>query len=41
MFALQFGQLARVMTFAGGEDEEQKSERAKRREPRTKHAREE
>ena len=41
MFALQFGQLARVMAFAGSEDEKQTGEHAERREPRTKHAREE
>ena len=37
MFLLRFGQLARVMTFAGVEDEEQTDERDERKQ--TKHAR--
>ncbi len=41
MLFLQFRQLAHVMSFARGENEEETGERRERRKPRTKHAREE
>jgi hypothetical protein len=41
MLFLQFGQLADVMSFAGGENENETGECRERRKPRTKHAREE
>jgi hypothetical protein len=41
MFALDFRQFARVMTFAGSEDEKQTGERRERKQPKTRHARQE
>lgn len=41
MLFLQFRQLADVMSFAGGENENETGECRERRKPRTKHAREE
>ena len=41
MFLLQLGHFADVMAFAGGENEDETGERRERRNPNTKHAREE
>ncbi len=41
MFLLQFRQLPDMMTFAGGEDDEQTGQGRERRNPKTKHAPEE